>query len=117
MCSSTEILHIYFDLSNKLHIFVKLKLLKIVTPKQARIVRKYLKKRNKYLEQPENQLCRIDTSGCTRRATEVHHSGKKWSEDMWLDESLFIPCCNNCHRKVENSPELARELGIYNYKA
>ena len=96
---------------------MKLKLLKKVTPKQARIVRKYLKKRNKYLQKPENQLCRIDTVGCTRRATEVHHSGKKVTEDDWLDESLFIPCCRNCHDKVEHSPDLARELGIYNYKA
>ena len=96
---------------------MKLKLLRKVSKKHAKVITKYLKNRKIYLSKPENQLCKIDTVGCTRKATDVHHSAKKQTEKAWLDESKWIPACDNCHRKAEASPDLCRELGIYNYKA
>jgi len=88
--------------------------IKKISDKHKDIVRKYSKLRKEYLK--KHPLCKIVLPGCTRLATEIHHSGKKYSEQLWLDTSLFISVCSSCHKKIEQSPSLAKELGIYNYK-
>jgi hypothetical protein len=85
-----------------------------VSSKQQQIIRKYSLVRKEFLL--AHPTCTISLPDCTRKATEVHHSGKKFSEETWLDTSLFISCCRNCHNQIEASPELAKKLGIYNYK-
>lgn len=92
----------------------KTKPIRSISHKQQQIQRKYSKLRSDFLK--EHKLCVLVLPGCTRKATEIHHSGKKYSEEKWLDTSLFIPCCRNCHNEIEKSPDLARKLGIYNYK-
>lgn len=92
----------------------RVSVLKKASKKHGKIVREYLTVRKEYLRQ--HPLCTIELPGCTRLATQIHHSGKKFSEKLWLDTSLFVSCCDNCHREIERSPLLAKELGIYNYK-
>ena len=86
-----------------------------VSTKQAKLLRKYAKVRKEYLS--EHPLCEIDLPGCTRKATEIHHTAKKQTEQLWLDKKYMRSSCNECHCEVEKSPSLAKELGIYNYKA
>lgn len=85
-----------------------------VTDNQKQILREYHKVRKEFLRQ--KPLCEISLPDCTRKSTQIHHSGKKNSKKLWLDTSLFISCCHNCHEKIENSPDLAKKLGVYNYK-
>jgi len=86
-----------------------------ISSKQSKLLRKYAKVRKEYLS--EHPLCEIDLPGCTRRATEIHHTAKKSTAELWLDTSKMKASCSYCHHEVEMSPNLAKELGIYNYKA
>lgn len=81
---------------------------------QKNMLAVYRMQRRAYLR--EHPYCQIQLDGCTRKATEIHHSAKKYSKKLWLDQNHYVGTCRNCHQKVENSPDLAREKGIYNYK-
>lgn len=98
----------------KKYVIKKLKPIRKQTTKQQQTIRKYSKLRIEFLR--NNPVCKIGLPDCTRQATEIHHSGKKYSEKLWLDTSLFVSCCHNCHKQIEESPDLAKKLGIYNYK-
>lgn len=57
-------------------------------------------------------LCEIKLEGCTKEATECHHSAGKSSKLQYLNEDDFIPTCRNCHRYVEEHPAFAKENGF-----
>lgn len=88
--------------------------LKPMSERQKNILSIYRMMRRKYLR--EHMFCEIQLEGCTKFAEEIHHTAKKHTLATWLDKEKFMATCRNCHHKVEMSPKLAKELGIYNYK-
>lgn len=81
-----------------------------VSKNQETRLSKYFRKRKIFFSKPENKLCRIQLTGCTRIATELHH-GKGKEGDLLLDERWWIPACANCHRKVTDESKKAIEEG------
>lgn len=57
----------------------------------------------------ENPACRVNTSGCTRETTEVHH--KKGRGKYLMDKTTWLPVCHNCHCVVEENPNWAKQNG------
>lgn len=64
--------------------------------------------REKFLK--KHPMCQAHLYGCTNFSTEVHHS--RGRGEYYLDESTFKALCRKCHDTIENSPNLAKELGF-----
>lgn len=58
----------------------------------------------------DNPVCKVNAEGCTGRTTEVHH--KKGRGKYLLVVSTWLPCCHNCHHKIEMNPVWAKENGF-----
>ena len=58
---------------------------------------------------PENRTCRWP--GCTRKATDLHHSRGRIGA-LLLDERFWKPLCRRHHDTVQLAPELARQYGL-----
>lgn len=88
-----------------------------VSDKRRKELNEYRKVREQFLH--ENRQCEaglifavqgIDT-GCTKEATEIHHSAKRRGR-MLCDTSKFVATCHACHMYLESNKKLARELGL-----
>lgn len=56
-------------------------------------------------------VCQANLPGCTKESTQVHHKvGRQGA--LLLDTTHFLAVCYNCHRKIEDAPEMAKELGF-----
>ena len=87
--------------------------IKPVSEKQKNMLVVYRMLRRKYLK--EHPQCEVNLLGCTIQSTEIHHTAKKYTTDLWLNIKLFKAVCRTCHNRIEASPLLAKNLGIYNY--
>ena len=78
-----------------------------MSEKRREDIKVYTQLRKKFLK--ENPMCEAGAYGCTKRATQVHHTRKRGKH--YLDEATFMPTCANCHRWIEEHKDQARELG------
>lgn len=103
------------DCSNKAKVSVKppkyaTKEIKKVSTKQQKLNAAYMVLRNAFMK--NHKACEanlIELAGCTRKATECHHS--KGRGQYFLDDTTYIALCHNCHVFIENSPEWAKNKG------
>jgi len=80
-----------------------------VSAKRKKKDLEYSKLRNRFLE--ENNLCKVDVTGCTKNATDIHHTYAGSNRDaFYLVQSTWIPVCRNCHNWIHNNPKQARTL-------
>jgi hypothetical protein len=73
--------------------------IKPLSDKRAKENKVYLTLRKVYLE--NHPFCVMNLEGCTKDATEIHHSKKRVGE-LLCDVRYFVAICRNCHIKVEN---------------
>jgi hypothetical protein len=70
----------------------------------------YSKLRTRFLT--EKPMCSIGVLGCTRNATDVHHTkGGDERSIYYLIQSTWLSTCRNCHNWIHNFPQKARLLG------
>jgi hypothetical protein len=70
----------------------------------------YLKLRGRFLT--ENPMCEIGVPGCTRNATDVHHTrGGEERSVYYLIQSTWRSSCRNCHDWIHMNAEKARTMG------
>lgn len=51
-------------------------------------------------------MCEVE--GCVHKATQIHHKKGRIGDALYND---FLAICEDCHRKVEENPEWAKENG------
>jgi len=78
--------------------------LRKVSKKRAEELKEYKKLREELLT--PSVTCEVCL---TRKATQIHH--KKRRGKYMLDQSTYLPCCAECHRKIEDNPKWARDCG------
>ena len=74
-------------------------------------IRVYTQLRKKFLKQ--NPMCEAGAFGCTKRATQIHHTKKRGKN--YLNVETWMPTCAHCHRWIEDHKDQARELGWLAY--
>lgn len=57
-----------------------------------------------------NPYCKAKLQGCTRIATDVHHSEGRGENHLKI--STWIPLCRTCHSFVELHPSIAKTLNL-----
>lgn len=93
----------------KPHKQMKRKAVKKISDKMLKKVDKYKVMRISFLK--ENPICFAKLHGCTKEATDVHHTAGR-TGDLFLDYSTWIGVCRNCHTWIELHPAEAKELGF-----
>lgn len=58
-----------------------------------------------------NPLCLVKMEGCTKLTTEPHH--RSMSADDFLVVDTWLPCCRNCHTKLEALPADVRREKLF----
>lgn len=96
--------------------------IKPVSDKRAAENPQYTIKRLQFLAQPQNRLCIIKGTHCTKFANTIEHSrGRKgyadeWARDnkitLYLDDRFWLPACCNCNLELENNPELSKQFQL-----
>ncbi len=79
-----------------------------VSKRQAELNAKYLRKIKPYKK--KNPFCKARLIGCKTNTTDVHHM--KGRGKYLLDESTWLPVCRDCHRTIEQDPQMAKQLGL-----
>lgn len=59
----------------------------------------------------EDKYCEAGLPGCTVIVTDIHHQKGRIGKNL-LDQSTWLPVCRNCHDRIENEPEMAKEKGF-----
>lgn len=79
------------------------------TEKRAADLKRYYTLGDPFLM--SNPLCMARLSGCTFRATQIHHKAgrKNW---RLLYTPWFFPICHSCHEWATEHSKQAIELGI-----
>lgn len=80
-----------------------------VSDKQKKINAAYAVLRKAFLKRKPH--CEAQLRDCTYVATQCHHSKGRIGKNM-LDDSTYVALCHNCHTLIENSPYMAKELGL-----
>jgi hypothetical protein len=62
------------------------------------------------LAKPENKYCKIKIDGCTRIATTMNHTKRRFKGSK-LNPKYLEPACSNCNIKIENKDKEARDKG------
>jgi hypothetical protein len=86
---------------------------KYVIPKKSakRLIeeKEYMEVRKEVLNESLKR-CQIRVFGvCTTTAKDVHHKGKRGKN--YLDKTLMVAVCRECHNWIHENPGKARELG------
>jgi len=76
-----------------------------VSKKQQILNREYLKRKEEYLK--DHPLCVARLEGCTRLATDIHHTTGRGVNLLKVE--TWIGVCRNCHTIIENNPLEAKE--------
>ena len=75
--------------------------IKKISSNQSKRNQKYLKLREKYLKQePVCEVCRL------QKSSEIHHRKGRDGDNLFNE---FLAVCRDCHNKIENNPEWAKE--------
>ena len=69
----------------------------------------YMKVRNQFLN--NHPICQANLPGCTHIATQIHHKAGRIGTNL-TDSTNFLAVCFNCHRLIEENPELAKSLNL-----
>lgn len=85
------------------------KRIKPFSDKHLEKLAEYKRRRNVFMA--DNPICMAKLEGCTREATECHHSLGRLG-DLLTDVKYFKAVCHNCHVIIENEPLRAKELGL-----
>jgi hypothetical protein len=80
-----------------------------VSKSQTKRLAQYRKLRDAFMK--EHPLCQAQLQGCTKKATDLHHSKGRIGHNL-TDVSTYIALCRNCHTWAENHPEEAKSLGL-----
>jgi hypothetical protein len=80
--------------------------IRIRSQKRAKQEREYAKKGKAFLK--VNKVCQV--MECKRPSTQIHHK-KGRIGDLLTNEEYFLAVCADCHTKIENHPEWAKEQG------
>lgn len=80
-----------------------------VSPKRKTEMDEYSKRRELFLI--AHPRCEANLVGCTRVATDVHHTEGRVGNN-YLNMSKWKALCRHCHQWVEENPEEAKELGL-----
>jgi hypothetical protein len=72
-------------------------------------LKSYSNQRKDFLQ--KNAVCKLKLSRCTSKATVIHHTKGKSSEELYLDEKFWMASCWNCNLDVETY-EQAYEEGL-----
>lgn len=88
---------------------MKRKAVKKISDKMLGKVDKYKVLRISFLK--ENPICFAKLQGCTKEATDIHHTMGR-TGDLFLDYSTWIGVCRHCHTWIETHPNEAKELGL-----
>jgi len=59
----------------------------------------------------KNPICQACLEGCTITAGEVHHM-KGRIGPLLLDISNYLAVCRECHKIIEENPEMAKKLNL-----
>lgn len=82
-----------------------------VSDKQAALNVKLKKADVEFLARPENKYCTIQIDeGCTRIATVVNHTRRRF-KDTVLNDECREPSCWYCNSRIENKDGWARDNG------
>ena len=90
--------------------------LKPVSEKRLAELRTYRKLRKEFLD--VNRMCEAGITlgaagiecGCTKWATEIHHTAKRRKNLNNVDS--WLPTCRRCHTWIEENKSKARELNL-----
>lgn len=77
--------------------------------KRQKQIRLYSKERKKFLT--EGDKCEAGLPGCTILATDVHHMKGRVGSNL-LNRETWLKVCRSCHIKIEQSPLMAKKLGL-----
>ena len=81
-----------------------------VSAKKQKQDAEYSKLRTRFLT--ENPMCEIGVPGCTRNATDIHHTRSGSDRHIYyLVQSTFLATCRSCHLWIHSNPEKVRILG------
>jgi hypothetical protein len=88
-----------------------------IRPEPAALKRRYNARVKVWLTEPEYQWCACCIARGERpirRATNNHHkNGRGWRGELTMVESLWIPCCSECHPSwIDSHRDEARALGL-----
>lgn len=72
-------------------------------------LREYAKLKKEFMK--EHPICAADFNYCSILATDIHHSKGRVGK-LLLDVKYFVPVCRSCHRKIEDNPNMAKELNL-----
>jgi 5-methylcytosine-specific restriction endonuclease McrA len=62
------------------------------------------------LAKPENKYCKIKIDGCTKIATTMNHTKRRFKGSK-LNPKYLEPACSNCNLQIENKDKEARDKG------
>lgn len=71
--------------------------------------KEYSKERKEYLK--VNNKCMAGLDGCKKVATQIHHRKGRVGK-LLTDTKYWLPVCEDCHRKIEDNPQMAYEKGL-----
>lgn len=80
-----------------------------VSDKQKKINALYKILRDQFMK--DKPMCQAGWEGCTHYSTECHHSKGRVGFNM-LDSSTYRSLCKNCHDKVGEQSDRAKELNL-----
>lgn len=80
-----------------------------VSAKREKLNRVYSKKRKQFFK--EGDMCEAGLPGCTIEATDLHHPAGRMGNRL-IEVERCKKVCRSCHRKLEEDPRLAKELGL-----
>ena len=73
---------------------------------------KYQKLRKEFFD-GKNKYCQARLPGCTVLATDVHHTQGGSDRCVTLEQpETWIAVCRNCHNKIHDNSQLAKDLGF-----
>ena len=87
---------------------IKIHLLGFAKAKQLERLGEYRKVRDEFMRL--HPTCQARLSGCTVKATDLHHS-KGRTGDLLTDKRHFKALCRSCHRFIEENPKFSKENG------
>lgn len=79
-----------------------------VSKKQIERYKEYRIVRDEFMKL--HPTCQARLSGCTVKATDLHHSRGKIG-DLLTDKRHFKALCRSCHRFIEENPKFSKENG------
>lgn len=82
--------------------------IKAMSTRQQKLNKAYLVLREQFLKTHPICECQITCDG--DKSTDVHH--KRGRGEYLLEDRYFLAVCRKCHTWIENSPNVAKELGF-----